>query len=205
MDGWLSAFVTLLVTLGPIETAAIFASLTPTATAVERRCLAWRGSVIAGAMLLLFAICGGAVLDLLHVSLPAFRVAGGVLLFLQALSLTFSSPGLSSISPGETDDAQRSADIAVFPLAFPLIAGPGPLSAVVLLMGRSDTLLDRAAIIGVLVATLGITLLCLLAATRITVWLGRTGTDVVGRVSGILLAALAVQFVFDGLRTGLLG
>jgi len=203
-SGWLSAFVTLLVTLGPIETAAVFAGLTTTATAAARRRIALRGSAVAAAMLLLFALAGGLVLDLLHVSLPAFRVAGGVLLFLQALTLTFSSPGLSSISAGETDDAQRSDDIAVFPLAFPLIAGPGPLSAIVLLMGRETTLLDRAAVVGALALTLLITVVCLLAAGRITVWLGRTGTDVVGRISGILLAALAVQFVFDGLRTGLM-
>lgn len=203
-SGWLSAFVTLLVTLGPIETAAIFAALTSSATPAARRRIALRGSAVAGAMLLLFAVGGGLVLSLLHVSLPAFRVAGGVLLFLQALTLTFSSPGLSSISPGETAEAQRSEDIAVFPLAFPLIAGPGPLSAIVLLMNREDTLLDRAAILAVLAVTLLITLVCLLAAGRINAWLGRTGTDVVGRISGILLAALAVQFVFDGLRSGLL-
>ncbi len=202
--GWLSAFVTLLVTLGPIETAAIFAGLTTTASVAARRRIALRGSAVAGAMLLLFAVAGGAVLALLHVSLPAFRVAGGVLLFLQALTLTFASPGLSSISAGETDDARRADDIAVFPLAFPLIAGPGPLSAIVLLMGRGTALIDRVAIIGALVVTLLITLACLLASGRITAWLGRTGTDVVGRISGILLAALAVQFVFDGLRTGLL-
>lgn len=203
-NSWLSAFVTLLVTLGPIETAAIFAGLTTTATAAARQKIALRGSSLAGAMLLLFALGGGAVLGLLQVSLPAFRVAGGVLLFLQALTLTFASPGLSSISARETDDAQRSADIAVFPLAFPLIAGPGPLSAIVLLMGREHTLLGRAAIICALAVTLGMTLACLLAAGRIIRWLGRTGTDVVGRISGILLAALAVQFVFDGLRAGLL-
>jgi multiple antibiotic resistance protein len=203
-SSWLSAFVTLLVTLGPIETAAVFAGLTTKATAAARRRIALRGSAVASAMLLLFALAGGIVLDLLHVSLPAFRVAGGVLLFLQALTLTFASPGLSSISAGETYDAQRSDDIAVFPLAFPLIAGPGPLSAIVLLMGRETTLIDRAAVISALAVTLLINLICLLAAGRITAWLGRTGTDVVSRISGILLAALAVQFVFDGLRTGLL-
>jgi multiple antibiotic resistance protein len=203
-SGWLSAFVTLLVTLGPIETAAIFAGLAKTAAPAAHRRLALRGSAIAGAMLLLFALAGGLVLELLHVSLPAFRVAGGVLLFLQALTLTFSSPGLSSISAHEADDAHRSDDIAVFPLAFPLIAGPGPLSAIVLLMGRERTLIDRAAIVGALGLSLLITLACLLAAGRITAALGRTGTDVVGRISGILLAALAVQFVFDGLRAGLI-
>ena len=131
----LSSFVTLFVTIGPIETAVVFAGLTAGVHRGERLSLAARSVVIAGLVLLLFALAGGAVLSLLHISLPAFRVAGGVLLFLQALTLTFSSPGLSSISEGERDDAQRPGDIAVFPLAFPLIAGPGSLSAAVLVMG----------------------------------------------------------------------
>jgi hypothetical protein len=99
----------------------------------ERRSPALRSVTIAGLMLLLFAVGGNLVLSLLHVSLPAFRVAGGMLLFLQALTLTFSSPGLSSINDGERRDAEKPGDIAVFPLAFPLIASPGALSAVVLL------------------------------------------------------------------------
>jgi multiple antibiotic resistance protein len=133
----LSAFVTLLVTIGPIETAVVFASLTSAVHRPERRSLALRSIVVAGAMLLLFALGGEAVLGLLRVSLAAFRVAGGLLLFLQALTLTFASPGLSSISEGEQTEARRPGDIAVFPLAFPVIAGPGSLSAVVLVMGAA--------------------------------------------------------------------
>ncbi len=134
----LSSFVTLFVSIGPIETAVIFASLTSGIHHKERRSLALRSVAIAGLMLLLFALGGNLVLSLLHVSLPAFRVAGGMLLFLQALTLTFSSPGLSSINEGERQDAEKPGDIAVFPLAFPLIASPGALSAVVLLTGRAE-------------------------------------------------------------------
>jgi multiple antibiotic resistance protein len=130
----LSSFVTLFVTIGPIETAVIFAFHQR-----ERRSLALRSVAIAGLMLLLFAVGGDLVLSLLHVSLPAFRVAGGMLLFLQALTLTFSSPGLSSINEVERRDAEKPGDIAVFPLAFPLIASPGALSAVVLLTGRAES------------------------------------------------------------------
>jgi len=103
----LSSFVTLFVTIGPIETAVIFASLTSGTHHKERRSLALRSVAIAGLMLLLFALGGNLVLSLLHVSLPAFRVAGGMLLFLQALTLTFSSPGLSSINEGERRDAEK--------------------------------------------------------------------------------------------------
>ena len=119
----LSAFVTVFVTIGPIETAVVFSALTAGVNRPERKSLAARSVTTAGVVLLLFALGGGAVLSLLHVSLPAFRVAGGVLLFLQALTLTFSNPGLSSINASETRDVQHGGDIAVFPLAFPVIAG----------------------------------------------------------------------------------
>jgi multiple antibiotic resistance protein len=154
-------------------------------------------------MLLVFAIAGNLLLDLLGVSLPAFQIAGGVLLFLQALSLTFSKSGLSSISEGEHREAERPGDIAVFPLAFPLIAGPGSLSAVVLLMGRVQGLENALAIVVLLLVCLILTFAALLASEWLQRWLGETGSDVVGRISGVLLAALAVQFVLDGLRQAL--
>ena len=138
--------------------------------------------------------------SLLHISLPAFRIAGGILLFLQSLTLTFSSPGLSSINEGERCDAEKPGDIAVFPLAFPLIASPGTLSAAVLLAGRADGLLEQASIILMIGLCLMVTYIAMRAADVLVRFLGRTGADVVGRVSGILLAGLAVQFILDGLQ-----
>ena len=202
--GLWSAFVTLLVTIGPVETAAVFASLTSGVHHRNRKSLAVRSVMAAGAMLLVFALAGNLLLDLLGVSLAAFQVAGGILLFLQSLSLTFSRSGLSSISEGEHREAERPGDIAVFPLAFPLIAGPGSLSAVVLLMGRTDTIAGALAIIGLLLICLALTLAAMLASEGLQRLLGQTGSDVVGRISGVLLAGLAVQFVFDGLRHALL-
>lgn len=193
----LSAFITLLVTIGPMETAPIFASLAPADGRAARR-LALRGVLFAALVLYLFALVGRFVLGWMHVSLASFQVAGGVLLFLQALTLIFSSPGLSSINRGETLEAEQADDIAVFPLAFPLIAGPGALSAVVLLMNQAPDWRERMIILACLTACLIITFVALLTARRLTAWLGKTGTDVVGRISGVLLAALAVQFVFDG-------
>jgi multiple antibiotic resistance protein len=195
----LSAFVTLFVTIGPVETAAIFTSLTAGVHRPERRKLAVRSIAIAGLVLLLFAVAGQVLLGLLHISLPAFRVAGGVLLLLQALTLTFSSPGLSSISEGEKSEAREPGDIAVFPLAFPLIAGPGALSAIVLLMGRTSGLVEGGAVLAMLGLCLALTYVAMLASDWLVGRLGRTGADVIGRVSGVLLAALAVQFIFDGL------
>ena len=199
-----SVFVTLLVSIGPIETAAVFASLTKGTHHSNRKSLAARAVIVAGVLLLVFAIGGTFILSLLHVSMPAFQVAGGGLLFLQSLTLTFGRSGLSSISEGEHREAERPGDIAVFPLAFPLIAGPGSLSAIVLLMGRSDGLINGASTIAILLLCLALTFAALLASEILQRWLGETGTDVVGRISGVLLAALAVQFVFDGLRQVLL-
>lgn len=195
----LSSFVTLFVTIGPVETAVVFASLTAGIHRGQRRGLALRSVSIAGVVLLLFAISGAFALALLHISLPAFRVAGGVLLFLQALTLTFSSPGLSSITESEKNDARQPGDIAVFPLAFPLIAGPGSLSAAVLVMGRTTGWIEASGVIAMLFACLILTFGAMRAAERLIALLGATGADVVSRVSGILLAGLAVQFVFDGL------
>ena len=196
----LSAFVTVFVTIGPIETAVVFAALTAGVHRPERKSLAARSVTIAGVILLLFALSGGAVLSLLRVSLPVFRVAGGVLLFLQAVTLTFSNPGLSSIDASETRDAQQAGDIAIFPLAFPLISGPGSLAAVVLVMGRTAAWLERGAVVLMVVICLALTYLAMLASELLVRRLGRTGSDVVGRLSGVLLAGLAVQFIFDGVR-----
>jgi len=195
-----SAFVTLLVTVGPVETAAVFASLTNGIHRTHRASLAVRAIIVASALLVIFALAGNILLALLHVSLPAFQIAGGLLLFLQALTLTFSKSGLSSISEGEHREAELPGDIAVFPLAFPIIAGPGSLSAIVLLMGRVEGWESRGSIIGVLALCLALTLAAMLATDWIMDLLGKTGSDVVGRISGVLLAALAVQFALDGLH-----
>jgi multiple antibiotic resistance protein len=194
-----SAFITLLVTIGPVETAAVFASLTAGVHKTQRTALAVRSVLIAGTMLVLFAVGGNLVLGLLHVSLPSFQIAGGILLFLLALTLTFASPGLSSLSEGEHREAERPGDIAVLPLAFPMIAGPGSLSAIVLLMSRLNTWPDDIAVLAILGVCLVLTFAAMLMAERLQHLLGETGSDVVGRISGVLLAALAVQFVLDGL------
>lgn len=195
-----TAFVTLFVTIGPVETAAVYAALTSGVHLPHRGALAWRSVSIAGAMLAAFALGGGAVLAALHVSLSAFRFAAGLLLFLQAVALVFGGrTGMSSISASEQRDALRPGDIAVFPLAFPLIAGPGSLAAIVVLTGEADGL--RIGIVfGALIVCLMLTYAALRLAEQLGRLLGVTGADVVGRVSGILVAPLAAQFIFDGLR-----
>jgi len=200
------AFVTLLVVIGPIDGAAIFSGLTASMSRQERNRTALRCILIAGCMFLVFAFGGSALLALLNVTVPALQVAGGILLFIQSLTLMFSAPGMSSITAYEHAEVSQRRDIAVFPLAFPLFAGPGSFSATVLLMGRAATWIERAEIVGILALCLLITYVAMRLSNPLMRLLGRTGSDVVGRISGVLLAALAVQFVFDGLRaSGLLG
>jgi multiple antibiotic resistance protein len=197
-----SAFIMLFVTIGPFDIAAIFVVLTPRGRGRARRQAALRAVLVAGIVLTLFAFGGIRLLALLQIGLPAFRIAGGILLMLLAVDLLFAHPtGLSSITPREEREAEQTRDIAVFPLAIPLIAGPGSMTAIVLLMGQAAGDLARQGIVlGALAAVLLLTLATLLAAGAVTRALGVTGTNVVARVSGVLLAALAVQFVLDGVR-----
>jgi multiple antibiotic resistance protein len=194
-----SALVMLLVTIGPVEAAAVFGGLSGRAGEVERQRMARRAVLFAGLFLGLFAIGGGWLLTAMRITIPAFQVAGGVLLFLQALTLTFANPGLSSINEQERREAQGAGDIALFPMAFPLIAGPGSMSAVVLLMSDAAGSIPRMGmVLAALAATLALTWFAMRLVDPLTRVLGVTGADVIGRISGVLLAALSVQFIFDG-------
>ncbi len=197
----LIAFTTLFATVGPPDVATLFAALTGDNTPRERRSMALRGSLIAAGILLFFAFFGDALLRVFGISLPALRTAGGVLLFMIALDLVFARPsGGVSTTREENREAAAKSDISVFPLATPLIAGPGAIGAVVLL--AANTAGDNLKFVALLVAIGGILLLTfvlMLLAVQVQKLLGVTGVQVVSRVVGVLLAALAVQFIFDGL------
>jgi multiple antibiotic resistance protein len=197
-----SEIVMLLVTIGPLETAAIFGVLTSGARRAARQRLALEGVAIAGVVLVVFAIGGPDFLRLLHVSIPAFQVAAGILLLLQSIELLFAHPtGLSALTASEEKEARAAREIAVFPLAIPLIAGPASITATMLLMGQAGSDLIRVGVFFLaLVLALTLTLSALLLVDPLGRVLGITGTNVVARISGILLAALAVQFIFDGIR-----
>lgn len=197
----IAAFTTFFVTVGPVEVAAIFLSVTPHATAAHRRSTAITASIVAALVLTGFALGGRSLLEVLGVGLPAFRTAGGVLLLKMAADLLLAErTGLTSITPAEEREAESQPDVAVFPLAIPMIAGPGTITAVLLLMGKAKTLAGDAVVLGCIVAICLVTLVCMLGAARLVRLLGLTGTNVIARVSGILLAALAMQFIFDGLE-----
>lgn len=196
-----SAIVMLLVTIGPIETAAIFGVLTGGARRAARHRLAIEAVGIAGGVLVVFAIGGPDFLGLLHVSMPAFQVAAGILLLLQSIELIFAQPsGLSALTASEEKEAEGTGEIAVFPLAIPLIAGPASITAAMLLMGQAGSdLVKVAGFFFALLLALGLTWAALVLVDPLGRVLGVTGTNVIARISGILLAALAIQFIFDGI------
>jgi len=196
-------FVTFFVIVDPAGTAVIFAGLTHDWSAEERKHAAWRGIIVAAIVLFLFAVGGDPVLHALGVSLAALRIGGGALLFLLAVDMVFARPsGIHTPTVPEREEARKRDDVAVFPLAFPLLAGPGALTSVVLLMGRAATPLAVGEVLLALLVVLGLSLAALLQATRLTHLLGATGAAVTGRVLGVVLAALAAQFVLDGLAAG---
>lgn len=202
IEPWIASFVTLLVTVDPIGTAPMFAALTAGHTGAERRRIALRGVAIAAGILLGFALVGELLLGALGIQLAAFRIAGGVLLFLLSVDmLMVRHSGLRTTTASEEEESGRRADVSVFPLAIPLVAGPGALTSVVLLMSEAGGDVLRAGVVlGELALVLAFTLACFLGAGRLLKLLGITGVNVVTRVSGLLLAALAVQFVIDGVR-----
>ncbi len=201
-ESLIAVFVTFFVVVDPIGVAPLFAALTPGNTAAERRRIALKGTVIAGGVLLFFALVGESFLNALGIGLPAFRIAGGILLLLLAIDMVMARPsGLRGTTPGEDQESGRRDDVSVFPLAIPLIAGPGAITSVVLLMGAAHgDWMQQGAIVAVLLTVVLITLLCLMAAARLVRLLGVTGINVLSRVLGIVTAALAVQFIIDGAR-----
>lgn len=198
-------FLLLFVVVDPLGLAIIFAGLTQGETRAYRRRMAIQGTMLAALVLVVFALIGDPLLRLLNIGLPAFRIAGGVLLFLLAVDMVFARPsGARAPTQREQAEAEQRKDISVFPLAIPLIAGPGAITTVLLKSGpTTDAALGLWAVLAMLGLVLGMTLLALLGAHRILKLLGLTGANVVSRVFGIVLAALAVQFILDGLMAGL--
>ena len=205
-DALFNAFVTLLVTIDPIGNAPLFLSLTVGLDAARRRGIAVRGACIAFAILTLFALSGTAVLDAMGITIDAFRVAGGLLLFFTAFEMIYARR--QERREKTTDEAlnDNASDIAVFPLAIPLLAGPGTISATILLSSELSSPPEVAAwtgtlvLIGLILALLTLAVVVMIAAEALDKHLGRTGKSVLTRLLGVLLAALSVQYVADGVR-----
>lgn len=198
-----TAFATLFVVIDPPGLVPLFIALTQGMDSAHRRRLALRACTIAGVLLILFGLAGEAILGFVGISMPAFRIAGGILLFLTALDMLFER----RTQRREGQKVDQDHDPSVFPLATPLIAGPGAIASVILLVGQGGgTWAATGAVIVLTVVMLAVTFLFLLASPPLERLLGRTGTVVITRLLGMLLAALSVQFVIDGVRgTGLIG
>jgi multiple antibiotic resistance protein len=197
---FVSAFVTFFVVIDPPGCAPIFASLTGGATAAHRRVMAVRSVLIAAAILLFFGLLGEDLLRALGISLAAFRIAGGIMLFLIALEMVFEKrQERRENRANEINASPEQEDISVFPMAIPMIAGPGSIASIMLLMSRSDGLEESLVVLGAIGAILALTLLALLAAGPIMRVLGTKVEGMITRILGVILAALAAQFVIDGI------
>lgn len=205
MDNLFNVFVVLFIVVDPIGVAWMFAAMTHASDRPTQRRMAFHGILLASAILFVFYFLGDPLLQWMHISLPAFRIAGGILLLLLSIDMVFARhSGLRSTTAGEQEEAERKQDISVFPLAFPLIAGPGALTTVLLMSSLHADSAVHWAMVLVLFAVLLCTLVSLLLASYITHALGETGANVVSRLLGVILAALAVQYVIDGIRQGFL-
>ncbi|MEA3031094.1 MAG: multiple antibiotic resistance protein [Sphingomonadales bacterium] len=197
---FVSALVTFLVVIDPPGCAPIFASLTSGTTPAHRRAMALRSVGIAAGILIFFGLLGQDLLNALGVSLSAFRIAGGILLFLIAVDMVFEKRTERRENRAEEVSASNQEDVSVFPMAIPMIAGPGSIASIMLLMARSEGLSESLIVMGALAATLLLTLLCLLLAGPLMRLLGHRMEAMITRLLGVILAALAVQFVIDGLK-----
>lgn len=203
-DLFVNSLIVMLVVVDPVGLAPMFAALTYGESPQGQRRIAIRGTLIAGAILVVFVLAGDTLLSALGIGMPAFQVAGGILLFLLAVDMVFARhSGLRSTTEREQREAETRKDISVFPLAIPLIAGPGALTSVLLMVGeQGGDPMVIGTVLAVVFVVLTVTLVSLLSAARIVGFMGETGANVVSRVLGVILAALAVQYVMDGWDAG---
>jgi multiple antibiotic resistance protein len=198
----ITAFATLFVVIDPPGLIPLFIALTPGMTAEHRRAIGLRASIVAIFILTLFGLTGEAVLNFIGISMSAFRIAGGILLFLTALDMLFER----RTQRREGQKTVADHDPSVFPIAIPLIAGPGAIATMILLVGEAGSWQGIVAVHLVMIFVILLALALFMVAGPLERALGRTGTIVITRLLGMLLAALSVQFVIDGIiQTGLLG
>ena len=199
-DELLKFFVLFFVIVEPISLVPLFAALTEGADQAFRRRMALRAVLVAGAVLALFAVGGAWFLQTMNISIAAFRIAGGIMLFLIALEMVFARESGTRVTSEEKNESRKRADISVFPLAFPFIAGPGAIAIVLLTFGasRDDAPLSFG-MFGVVLVVLAITYALMRLTPLVMRGMGVTGANVVNRLSGVVLAALAVQLIIDGL------
>jgi multiple antibiotic resistance protein len=201
IDDLIKFFVLFFVVVEPITLVPLFAGLTEGADLKFRRRMALKAVLVSGMVLLLFAMGGAWFLRMMNISIDAFRIAGGIMLFLIALEMVFARESGTRVTTAEKDESMKRNDISVFPLAFPFIAGPGAIAIVLLTFGAPRPVpLLAAGLLFVVIVVLAITYILMRLTPAVMRVMGVTGAHVVSRLAGVVLAALAVQFVIDGLR-----
>jgi len=196
-----SALVTFLVIIDPPGCAPIFASLTRGTSAAHRRAMAVRSSLIAWGVLMFFALLGKPMLNALGIQLASFRIAGGVMLFMIALDMVFERrTQRREVRAQSIEGTPQAEDISVFPMAIPMIAGPGSIASAMLWVSRADDAVEVATVLAAITAVILLTLVTLLAAGPIMRVLGDRIEAMITRILGVILAALAAQFIVDGLK-----
>ncbi len=204
LELYISSLITFFVVIDPPGCAPIYAGLSAGATPAQRRAMAIRAVAVASAILLVFALFGEDLLRGLGISLASFRIAGGIMLFLIALEMVFEKrTQRREDRAAKVADDPEAEDVSIFPMAMPMIAGPGSIASVMLLMARNDGIERSAVVFAALATILLLTLVALLLAGPLMRLLGTRIEAVITRLLGVLLAALAVQFVMDGLQVSL--
>jgi multiple antibiotic resistance protein len=201
---FVSAFVTFLVVIDPPGCAPIFAALTRDATPAHRRAMAVRAVLVASGILLFFGLLGEDLLRALGISLSAFRIAGGIMLFLIAIDMVFEKRTERRENRAQEVSASEVEDVSVFPMAIPMIAGPGSIASIMLLMARSEGLAASLVVLGAFALTMALTLVALLLAGPLMRLIGHKMEAMITRILGVILAALAAQFVIDGIERSLI-
>jgi multiple antibiotic resistance protein len=201
VESLIKFFVVFFVVVEPISLIPLFAGLTEGASEGYKRLMAGKAALIALIICVLFALVGARFLDIMGISLSSFRIAGGTLLFLISLDMVFARPSGTRSTTPEREEAKTREDVSVFPLAFPFIAGPGALATILLEAGEAA---GRPIVFaGFLIVVALVLIICwvlMLATPRLMKVFGVTGANVMSRLSGVILAALAVQFIIDGIR-----
>lgn len=194
---FITAFVSLFVVVDPFGTAAVFTVLTQAMTQADKRKIAFKAVFLALSIMLLFSVVGKTLLEYMHISLPAFRVAGGLLLFITAFRMIMGFHDPDQLNSEKTAYKDRT-NIAVFPLAIPLLSGPGVLTAVMMFSTAAHDVMSHVQVTTAIVVVQIVALVSLLGAGRLSSFFGSTGNSMIARLMGVLLAAMAVQFVADG-------
>lgn len=196
----MKSFLALLVIVDPIALVPLFLVMTAGDDPAQRRRMAARAAAVAGTALAVFAAMGDALFSFLGISLGAFRIAGGILLFLLAVDMLLAKPSRQRTTPEETEEGTHKPDVSVFPLGIPMLAGPGSITVVMMSRATATSFAEHVMVFAGIAAVALISFIVLQAAGRIELRLGQTGMNVMHRVFGLLLAAIAAQFVVDGVR-----